>query len=380
MNHKKRKLAIISPLKPTYSETFIRAHIDLLPCDTYLFYSLKKRGYHPIFNNEDEALFSSSILIHYLETAIERISNPAMGYYFRKKALRKYLNDHGIDAVMAEYGPSGTMIMEDCRELEIPLIVHFHGRDAYHYETIKKYGKRYLKMFEIASEIIVVSSEMKEELIGLGCAENKISITPCGPNSDFNLDIDVSSNDFQFVTTGRFVDKKAPQLAIRAFHKAQNVFEESKLVMLADGPLWEECKALVKELKLEDKVYFLGPQSKDFIIDLFKKSFAFVQHSVRAADGDSEGTPVSILEAMLAGLPVLSTRHAGIKDVVVEKESGLLVDEGDWESMGDNMIALMEDRKIAQIMGTSGKKRVEENFTLNHHLETVWSVVYRNIK
>ncbi len=375
----KKNIAIISPLKPTYSETFIRAHIEQLPCNTFLYYSLPKRGYHPIYNPEDKALFSDFVGINYLETGIEKILGVNSGYFFRKKSLRKDLQKRKIDAVLCEYGPSGTMVMHDCALLNIPLIVHFHGRDAYHFKTIEKYSKKYREMFKIARGIIVVSTEMKSQLIELGCPESKISISPCGPNEDFNISVDIASNSFRFISTGRFVGKKAPFNTIRAFERASQKFPEAELIMLADGPLLNQSKRLVKELNIESRVKFLGPKPKAEILKLFRSSFCFVQHSVRADDGDSEGTPVSILEAMLAGIPVVSTRHAGIKDVIEESKSGHLVDEGDWVGMSDKMIKLMQNKTEARAIGLNAKSRVLKHFTLDHHLVKVWDTIVQSI-
>jgi len=375
MNKKNQNLAIISPVKPTYSETFIRAHLDKLPCHTHLFYSLNKMGYHPIYDSQDKPLFSDSKVINYLETAIERLSNPQVGYYLRKKAFRKRLQENQIDVVMAEYGPSGCMVMEDCKLLGIPLVVHFHGRDAYHYKTLKKYNGRYKRMFEIAQKIIAVSTEMKQQLIKLGCDEHKINVSPCGPNQKFDLNISLENKPVHFLTTGRFVGKKAPHLTIKAFAQLYKSYPEITMTMIANGPLLENCKKLSTDLGCGSAIDFPGPVSQDQIVVLMNRSFAFLQHSVRSADGDSEGTPVSILEAMLAGLPVVSTLHAGIKDVIIDGESGLLVEEGDWKSMSKKMEWLITNKKEAAQIGKTATLRVRYNFTMQHHIDKVWSTI-----
>lgn len=375
MNKINRNLAIISPLKPTYSETFIKAHLDLLPCKTHLFYSLKDMGYHPIYNPQDEPLSSDNKMVNYIETAVERLTSPQVGYYVRKKAFRKYLRDNDIHAVMAEYGPSGYMVMEDCKELNIPLIVHFHGRDAYHYATIKKYGNHYKRMFSIAKKVIAVSNEMKKQLVSLGCPSDIINVTPCGPNNKFDLSVEIEKNDFHFLTTGRFVDKKAPHLTIKAFAQAFNKYPEIKMTMIANGPLLESCIKLADDLKCGEAIDFPGPVTQDEIVKLMKMSYGFLQHSVRAEDGDSEGTPVSILEAMLAGLPVVSTRHAGIKDIIVENESGLLVDEQDWEGMSKHIQWLITNKEEGVKIGSVASERVKKNFTMDHHLKAVWDTI-----
>ena len=94
----------------------------------------------------------------------------------------------------------------------------------------------------------------------------------------------------------------------------------------------------------------------------------FVQHSLVASDGDCEGSPVAVMEAQLSGLPVVATRHAGIPDVVLDGESGYLVDEGDVAAMAAAIAKLIEDPALAARLGDCGRRRVQEGFTIDHHL------------
>ena len=93
------------------------------------------------------------------------------------------------------------------------------------------------------------------------------------------------------------------------------------------------------------------------------------------SNGDSEGTPVGIIEAMAAGLPVVSTRHAGIPDVVIENETGFLVDEGDINTMAKAIIKLAENRKLLSEFGTNGKVFIEKNFTLENHINILNDII-----
>ena len=95
---------------------------------------------------------------------------------------------------------------------------------------------------------------------------------------------------------------------------------------------------------------------------------AFVQHSMTAPGGDSEGTPVAILEASAAGLPVVSTRHAGIPDVVVEGTTGFLVDEGDTDGMARHLVALADDPGLADELGRNAAQHVRQHFTVTHSI------------
>ena len=93
-------------------------------------------------------------------------------------------------------------------------------------------------------------------------------------------------------------------------------------------------------------------------------------------NGDSEGTPVGIIEAMAAGLPVVSTRHAGIPDVVIENETGFLVDENDINQMASYILKITDDRELAKCLGEKGKAKIQDHFTMEKHLETINNLIY----
>jgi glycosyltransferase involved in cell wall biosynthesis len=145
--------------------------------------------------------------------------------------------------------------------------------------------------------------------------------------------------------------------------------------MIGDGELRGVCEDLIESLSLRKKVTMLGRQTPEQIQETINQSFLFVQHSVCAWDGDCEGTPVAVLEAGAAALPVVATKHAGIDDVVVDEETGMLVDERDVDGMANAIVAVSSDRQNARRMGQNGRVRVAEFFTLEKHLAHVAQVI-----
>ena len=110
-----------------------------------------------------------------------------------------------------------------------------------------------------------------------------------------------------------------------------------------------------------------------------KHSRAFVQHSIRAPSGDMEGTPNSILEACSACLPVISTRHAGIPDVIIENKTGFLVEENDVEGMANHMITLAKDPSLAAEMGKEGRSFMIKNFEMKDRIESIANILYASL-
>lgn len=351
-------LAIFSPAQNTYSETFIQAH-KKLPFGIKFYYN----GYLPTQLEGQKSLIKFSIKER-IEKKIKRNFN------LQQYALLYSLKREKVDCVLAEYGPTACESLEIIKFLSLPLVVHFHGYDASIKTILEKYEEAYKKVFNYARAVIAVSNKMKQALIELGCPAGKIVVSACGPDSDF-FNIKPTYSGQQFISLGRFVHKKAPYLTILAFKKVVEKFPGAKLIMVGDGELLGVCKNVSIALNLENNIEFKGVQNPKEIRNLLQESIAFVQHSIIAENGDSEGTPVSVLEAQAAALPVISTFHAGIPDVVANNETGFIVKEGDVEEMANFMIKVLEDKKLAAQLGQAGRERTKKYFSQEKHLKQI---------
>ena len=147
--------------------------------------------------------------------------------------------------------------------------------------------------------------------------------------------------------------------------------------MVGDGELMEVCRRMVGALGLGHAVTFPGVLSPLEISILLRQCRGFVQHSVCPESGDSEGTPVSILEASSSGLPVISTRHGGIPEAVIDGTSGFLVPEGDLEGMASAMLNVAEDGALAARMGQRGREHILNHFSIDRSMARLEAVVAR---
>ncbi len=359
-------LAILSPYENAYSETFIQAHRSL-PFN--VFFYCNGNDYVPAQLAGTGRLVRLSQKIYFeLKSLINKKSTRS------EHSLKYLLKKKKIDCVLAEYGVTAAASLKVIQSLHLPLIVHFHGFDASDKNILLKYKEKYVEVFQYAKFVVAVSKKMSADLIKLGCPPNKIVLSICGPNSDF-FNVEPTFITKQFTAIGRFIDKKAPHLTIRAFSQVAKQYPDSRLSFGGNGKLLRACKDLVKELGIGEQVSFLGRLSRTEIVELFSTSLAFVQHSVIAENGDSEGTPVAILEASAAGLPVIATRHAGIPDVIDHGKTGFLVEELDVDSMADYMMELCENPEKGKSMGLNGKRNMNLNFTIEKHLNCLAELV-----
>jgi len=365
-----RRLCVISPQEHAYSQTFVRAHKELLPATIK---SLYAQDYENL--TDEHGPLVRPALAGRIRRAVLRRSLNLDSNYFQEQALERFLLENRIEAVLAEFGPTATLVMDACRRLRVPLIAHFHGFDAYRHRTLETYGRRYPELFDVAAAIIAVSRDMKAKLESLGAPKEKIHYNSCGVEPSVFAGADPLNSPPTFVGVGRFVNKKAPHLTILAFKTMLARVPEARLVMIGDGPLWDACYQMVKSLRLSGAVELLGATSQSEVAAQMQKARAFVQHSVTTHDGDSEGTPVAVLEASASGLPVVATRHAGIKDAVLNQKTGLLVDERDIDAMAEHMSRLATDPQLAAELGKAGREWVSAEYSMEKSINKLWCII-----
>lgn len=355
-------VAIFTPNKNPYSETFIQAHKNFL--DGNIFYYYGSKGHIQL-----EGLNSLVSKAAQWRFRFIRKLNKYSFSYINDKAVLLSLKKNAIDVVLVEYGTHAHSLRAILKASNLPIIVHFHGFDASVVKVIKNCNN-YREVFELSSKVIVVSRKMEQILLELGCPSEKLIYNVYGPQPEFEK-VQSKFTKKQFIGIGRFTDKKAPYYTIMAFKEVVAKHPDATLLLAGDGVLLNMCQNLVKHYELDNHVQFLGIVSPDIYCHLLSESLAFVQHSITAKNGDMEGTPLAILEASIAGLPVISTNHAGIPDVIIHEETGLLSEEHDVESMANNMKKLLDDIDFAKLLGQQGKKHIKANFSMDRHIDVL---------
>jgi glycosyltransferase involved in cell wall biosynthesis len=376
-----RTVCIVRPTSGAYTETFIEAHIRHLPARTI---TLSSVWHDPRRARVLPMPRAVSYIYRGARAWVEqfRIKSTLATTGFRLAevlSIMRFLRRQRVDVVLAEYGHTGVMMMDACRQARIPLVVHFHGYDAYAAWHLERQHAGYQRLFEQASALIAVSHDMEQQLGALGARRETIHYNPYGVDLAQFAPTNPADNPPTFVAVGRFVDKKAPHLTLLAFHKLLRTVPEARLIMIGDGPLWDACQQMATALDIDHAVTFAGACSHEDVAAAMRQARAFVQHSLRPGSGDSEGTPVSVLEAGACGLPLVSTRHAGIKDVVIEEETGLLVDEHDIAGMAAQMIRLAQEPALAAALGQRARERIASHFSLDHSIANLWYILEQTL-
>ncbi len=361
-------VALVSMNKEAYSETFIHFHRTRLNANVFYLYQgvLPEKAGDEVFHiyNSPIARKWASLRRTYFASTLDA----------HEQAIADYLLRNKIDIILVEYGISGAAMVRVSKETGIPLIVFFHGFDAYSKATLSKVN--YRPLFQHAARIFAVSKHMMLQLVQLGCPPEKLVLNPCSPDDSF-FDIHNNPTGRNFYSVGRFVAKKAPHFTIAAFAIAVKKYPDATLTMVGKGPLLEKCQKLVEKLGIRNNVIFLGVCPPAQIRHFYETGFAYVQHSVVAFNGDREGTSISVNEAGAAGMPVVATFHGGIQDAVLNEETGLLVKEGDVAGMAKAMLRLLDNPGFAASLGAAAKDRLSQYFNLKLHLKIIEDTIER---
>jgi colanic acid/amylovoran biosynthesis glycosyltransferase len=374
MNEERFRLCQVHLTRDDPGQSFARAHAERLPCSVSVVHGDWSR---PLYLDDTElqspsraaefARLGRRTVAHWRgrDGEAEEITSVYVRAFRRARA----------DAVLVEFGNIAVQTLDACRRLRLPLIVHFHGFDVHSRSILERYGARYGELFDQSAALVVVSRTMHDALLALGAPPARTHLVPNGVDPEQFEGAAPGESPPTFVSVGRFVEKKAPQLTIAAFASVRSRHADARLRMIGNGRLLGACRDLAHGLGVGDAVDFLGTQSHEVVAEEMRRARAFVQHSVVASDGDSEGMPVSILEASAAGLPVVSTLHAGIPEIVVDGETGFLVEERDVAAMARHMEQLLADPALASTLGGNGRRRIAEQFSIDRSIARLWDVI-----
>jgi len=354
------------------SPTFVRQQVAWLHPSGIL-----SDGYRP-YLYQGKTIFRFLLRLSVIRILLKRMLSPLYIHLYNK-ALYRFLKTKNFDVILCQFGTQGANIIDACHRANVPVVVHFHGCDAFVHKTIKKYAEAYRNMFTKAAYIIAVSEDMRKQLINLGAPADKVILRPCGVNTNLFAHAQPATSEKILLFVGRFTAKKDPVSLLKAFHHARQSVPDAKLVMIGKGELHQLVMKTIDELNLRNSVEVLGWQKPEEVAHRMQQARAYVQHSIFAPNGDSEGSPNSIIEAAGSGLPVVSTRHAGIKESVIEGVTGYLVDEGDWQGMSEYMIKLLNDPELAEKMGQAGRRHILEHYDVEQQMDKIQEILTKAI-
>ncbi len=288
-----------------------------------------------------------------------------------RRALAGFLRDQGVKVILAEFGTQALVVARLGNDLGIPVFTYWRGTDASAALASKQRIRSYRLMMPRLAGMFSVSQFLLDNLARHGINHPNAHVIPSGV--DIRRFTPGHKRPGSFLAVGRMVEKKAPHITLRAFAKAAKG-RNAHLTFIGDGPLLEDCKAKARLYKIEDQVTFTGALPHDQVREHLLATEVFLQHSVTAKNGNTEGLPTAIQEALACGCITLSTRHAGIPEAVEHGVNGLLVPEWDEDGFAAGIAQLL-DMPDRSAMSAAARATAEAKFDNDIGLARVETVI-----
>ncbi|WP_338557108.1 glycosyltransferase [Erwinia sp. E_sp_B01_3] len=274
------------------------------------------------------------------------------------------------DVFLVHFGYAGALANK-LRELNVlkgKQATVFHGADISRHHILDEHKQDYKNLFRQTELLLPISHLWENKLISMGCPAEKIHVTRMGIEPEkFSLKVREELHaPLRIVSVARLTEKKGLGVAVEAckYLKAQGAFFEYTII--GNGDMEEELRNTIRTANLEDCVKMVGFKPQEEIKRYLDEADIFLLPSLTAADGDMEGIPVALMEAMAVGLPVVSSDHSGIPELIENNVSGWLAPEGDAKALSEILLKLAQGNVDVAPVVSAARAKVETEF--NQHI------------
>jgi colanic acid/amylovoran biosynthesis glycosyltransferase len=319
--------------------------------------------------------------------AVELVPKPAM-HFLRRFWFRQLrdspwqISDRELSALLCAlsridacvlhiyFGQIAVHLLPLIRAWNKPSIVSFHGADVTVEMNKPAYRQATREMLAAVKLVLVRSESLRRALTELGCDETKIALQRTGipleefPFRERSFPSRSRGSEWRLVQAGRLIEKKGLPVTLNVFAVFLDRYPNATLTIAGEGPLLDELQKLTRELNIEERVSFTGFVSQEQLREIYYRSHIFLHPSQIGRDGNQEGVPNSMLEAMASGLPVFATEHGGIPEAIENAVSGVLVPEHDHEALSRALLSATQDLIFLSRIARSAAEVVRKNFDL----------------
>jgi glycosyltransferase involved in cell wall biosynthesis len=344
------------------SETFVLAQATAL------------EGYRPVFCGLTDVPHSLPVL-----RPIRLTGHDALFARYRIEAYRRLPWAPGFHRsvrrahpalIHSHFAVDGTDALGIQKDLHLPMVVTLHGFDVSTSDedfARSRSGRLFLsrrqQLWQRASHFVCVSKAIREIALRAGYPEQKLIVRYIGIDCDKFAAAPAADREENLILfVARLVEKKGCEYLIRAAAQLRARHHEVRLVIIGDGPLRSELEQLALNLRIPAE--FLGVQGPDAVRGWMQRAQVLCNPSVTAGNGDTEGLGMVFAEAQATGLPVVSTQHGGIPEVIRDGETGLLARERSVEELASHLERMLVDRAFWDACSERAKRWIREQFDI----------------
>ncbi|PLW93739.1 MAG: hypothetical protein C0591_14085 [Marinilabiliales bacterium] len=282
-----------------------------------------------------------------------------------------------FDVIHAHYGPNGKEVLK-LQKIGLfnarKTVVTFHGYDLHDYES-----KFYEDLFKSNYTYTVNSQYSKTKLEQLG-ATSKITIIPMGLSDVYLKDIEISKTEkkITILTVARLVPVKGIEYGIRAIKIIIGQGYEVNYWIIGEGELKNELQKLINKEDLDHHILLLGAKTEEEVYETYKSTDIFMLPGISTNGGVQEAQGLVIQEAQAMEIPVLVTDAGGMKEGMIDNETGYVVPQKNPEAIANKLVRLIEDESLRERFGKKGRDFVKENYDNRRLIKRLVSEVYES--
>lgn len=306
---------------------------------------------------------------HQLRRFVQKqlLDRPITIYQGEARRLQDRLAELQAEVAHVYFGHIGVHLLPFLEIARQPVVVSFHGADAQIDLHKPAHQAATRRMFELATLLLVRSESIAERLVAVGADRAKIRLHRTGiplEQIPFAAPTPPTDGGWRCLQACRLIRKKGLVTSLKAFATFARTYPLATFTIAGEGPLLGDLRFLAQELGIASQVKFTGFLSQEKLHALFRESHLFLHPSELGPDGDQEGVPNSMLEAMASGLPVAATRHGGLPEAVEDGISGHLVAERDDSALAQVLLELAANPEGYLAMSRAASRRVRSQFDL----------------
>jgi colanic acid/amylovoran biosynthesis glycosyltransferase len=280
-------------------------------------------------------------------------------------AISGILNRENAQLLHIFFGHIAVHLLPLIRAWSKPSVVSFHGADVLVDMEKPAYRTATRQMLGEVTRVFARTASLKRAVLELGCDEDKVDIVRTGIPLDefpFREREFPADGQWHFLQASRLVQKKGIATTLHAFTSFLNRYPRATLTIAGEGPMLVELQQLTRKLKIDRRVMLPGFVSQEKLREIYYASHIFLHPSETGSDGNQEGIPNSMLEAMASGLPVFATEHGGIPEAIENGVSGILVPERDHEALSRALLDAAQNLDLLKRLARNGANVVAEKF------------------
>ena len=295
------------------------------------------------------------------------------------KVLNETVNKFKPDVIHCQFGIQALKLIDNLKNTNIPLVIQFRGHDASDLLRKKAYVKRLKEVLDRDNYYsIFVAGSLRENLRNHGINVQNSMILHSGIDlTKFIVEKDKEHDTFTFLQVSSLEERKGIEYTLKAFAKflSTQPSKNFKLILTGDGKRKSSLVNLIEKLNIQKHVEFVGFVSPAEAKELMHNADIFVHHSITTDDGNQEGIPNALMEAMAMELPVLSSYHSGIPELVTDGVNGYLVQERDIDTYASRMSDIVNWGKMK-----ANREVIADEFEIGKHIAKLEAFYFKMLQ